>query len=147
MEARKGIATWLDKLAANYGKKITEQAEYYARLTDIAEDVKIRMGGPKDILLKEETTVYLPEERRKVAFQQEVDVTEIDVPKLFALLNSVERIDDFLSVCSVSQTALEKIQDGAELVERFRINTGKTRAASISVKDMTKTELKEWVKE
>ena len=148
MDARKGIATWLDKLEAAYpGKKVEEKAALFAALTDISDDVKVRMEEPKATLLKAGETVYLLEERRKVAYQPEMLVTELDVPALFEGMKKAGMLQQFVELAKISMTDLEKIPGGAALVEAYRIDTGKARSATVSVKPMSKTELKEMVEE
>jgi hypothetical protein len=147
MEARKGIATWLDKLQAAYGKKTKEQAAYYAALTDISEDVKVRMEDPKAALLKAGETIYLEDERRKVAYQPEVSVTEVDIQSLYEGMKKAGRLEDFLSICKVSMSDLTSLEGGNILVEAYRIDNGKTKSASVSVKAMSKQELKEMIEE
>jgi hypothetical protein len=143
MDAIKGIGTWLEKVQAKYTSSVTQQAEYLIELTEIKTLVEEEIAKPWSFLLKKKETVVVPEKKMKVLYMPEEERSEINVAGLFEQMKKDGRLKDFLEVCSVSQTALKTLEDGESLIADFRVILDKKKSETLSVRALSKKELKE----
>lgn len=120
---------------------IHEVAANYKHLYEIQDLIKKEMGKLKEVLLENQAEEYFPEDEMKVLFQEGKPRYELDNGVIVEELG----IDGFTKVASVSETSIKKMFDeqvANKVIGMAKRNIGKT-SDTISVRKMTKTELKE----
>jgi hypothetical protein len=120
---------------------IQDVAHYYAELSEASKKIELQLEKCK-MLLKANvgSTFVIPETKSKVVITEGREKTEIDASALGLNLILTHRTEDLLSVIGITQTALNKLIDGGELVERYKKVTGLTEPI-VSYKSLTKQEL------
>lgn len=122
---------------------IHEVAANYKHLYEIQDLIKKEMGKLKEVLLENQAEEYFPEDEMKVLFQEGKPRYELDNGVIVEELG----IDGFTKVASVSETSIKKMFDeqvANKVIGMAKRNIGKT-SDTISVRKMTKTELKEMI--
>lgn len=116
-------------------------ARYFVHLKSIENSLSAIQGDIEKILVANKVNIQFPDMMRKVAYSEPHDTTYIDSPALAELLMSVNRIQDFIKVASVTENKLRLIDGGENLIERFKKVGGKTKPG-VQVRDMTQVEVK-----
>lgn len=116
-------------------------ARYFVQLKSIEDSLSMMGKDLEKILVENKVNAQFPDMMRKVAYSEPHDLTYIDGQALAELLMSVNRIQDFIKIASVTETKLKLIDGGEDLIERFKKVGGKTKPG-VHVRDMTKEEVK-----
>jgi hypothetical protein len=128
-------------------KSLHKKAKYYVVLKSIKDTIEYEMEKYKIDLLNEKVEEYFIDEDLKVVYQEGVKQTAIDQIGLYNAMEEDGRVKDFLSVCSVSESNLKKMEDGEELITTFKYDLGTTKAPSIKILILSKDDKKRLVEE
>ena len=116
-----------------------EVADHFRQLDEIMKLAKKQSDALKKVLVENEVEEFFIEDEQKVVFQEGRVKTFIDVN---VLVNNMT-MSDFLSVATVTETALKNHDDGDELIALAKVTLDEKTAPSVKVAKMTKKELQE----
>jgi len=120
-----------------------EVAERFAEIQEAIKFLEGEVAPLKAKLIENGETILLPELEKKVLFLEGSEISQIDASSLGKKLLSEGREEDFLSVVSVTETSLKNLKDYSSLIADFKVSTGKKKADTISLREMTKKEITE----
>lgn len=120
-----------------------ELAKVFAELSEAIKFLEGEIAPIKTELVKQGQTILLPELEKKILFIEGGEMSEIDAASLGHDLIDSGRTEDFLSVASVTETSLKKLVDFSTLLNKFKKFTGKKKADTVSLREMTKKEVTE----
>ena len=121
---------------------VREVADAYRQLNHVEKSAKDEQGKLKGILLESKVNEFFLEDKEKVQFQEGAINSELSTEILFKELS----VEDFLSVATISETALKKLELPKEQIEvliaKAKKITGK-KSDSVKVASISAKELKE----
>lgn len=121
---------------------ISEKISKYRTLTHLKKEIEDSMALLKSDLIEAEVNEMFVEDKEKIFVQLGAMQSKIDSVKVYDEMVKRSRGREFFSICSVSATALSKVDDGKVLVEMFKEETTR-KASSLKVSKMTKKDLTE----
>lgn len=125
-------------------RSIKQKNRAVVELAVISSACDLIAASYKDAQIKAEVYEPFPEYELKIEYQAPKPQSHIDAAKLAKKLLKDGRLEELLSVISISAKSLAALTDGEALIEKFKVMDDDTKAG-INVKKMTKTELKEFV--
>ena len=124
---------------------ISEKISKYRTLTHMKKEIEDSMALLKNDLIEADVNEMFVDDKEKIFVQLGAMQSTIDPIKVYDEMVIRNRGREFFSICSVSATALNKVDDGSTLVEMFKEETTR-KASSLKVSKMTKKDLTESTK-
>ncbi len=136
-----GGLTIVDKLAEEVDS-LAEKITQYRTLTHLKKQIEDTMAVLKPVLIKENVNEVFIDDKEKIYIKEGAMQSTISPIKVYDEMVKLNRSREFFSVCTVTASALNKIDDGKSLVAKFKVDTTR-KAGSLTVAKMTKNDLEE----
>lgn len=121
-------------------RSINQKMRAFVELDVIADAISRIQATYKPALIEKKVYECFPEYESKIEYLAPKSQSHIN-PKLLKYLLSKNRIDDLLSIVSISKSELAKLEDGEALIKKYLVADEDTKA-NVRVAKMTKEELK-----
>jgi hypothetical protein len=128
-------------------ESIKKKARFYASLKILKDFIEDELKFEAPTLINENVSEFFENENLKVFIKNGGIETKIDSHKLYDEMRKQERVYEFVKIAKISESDLKNIDKGAELIKIAKIETGKVRASSVMVSELSKDDKKRLAEE
>jgi len=115
-------------------------AQKYREISLLKKELEATEESLKSQLIERGETIMLPETKEKVMWSEGKDKSAINVMSVFKEMKKEKRINEFMSIVSLTKKNLESIEGGKVFSAKYSEVVGKTNP-SVSFKKMSKKDL------
>jgi hypothetical protein len=133
----------LFKMEMTKVKSIQKKARYFALLKNMRDMIEKEMKSYAVSLINGNVNEFFENEDLKVVKTEGNKKSYIDKVSLYnELVAKNNRTIEFLQVCNVTQSALESLEDGEDLIKKYKKDSNERNNPSITVSNLSENDRK-----